>query len=131
MQPPAVGVKEGHDVQRHDLCVENLGILEDVIPDLLDGFMEEFGNAPLGCLVTGVVIKAGLVGRFCSDADNDRGIIGNAAIVERQAGGTAEGGTTMVGGIPRGICEDGCEGMNPPQLIVGDHHEEGEDRLSD
>ncbi len=37
----------------------------------------------------------------------------------------------MVGGIPRGIREDGREGMEPPKLIVGDHHEEGEDRLPD
>jgi hypothetical protein len=58
MQPPTVGVEEGHDVQCRDLHVESLGVLEVIIPDLLDGFAEEFGNPPLSCLVTGVVIKA-------------------------------------------------------------------------
>jgi hypothetical protein len=35
----------------------------------------------------------------------------------------------MVGGIPCGIREDCREGMDPPKLIVGNHHEEGEDCL--
>ncbi len=91
----------------------------------------EFGNAPLGRLVTGVVIEAGLVGQFRSDADDGCGIIGDAAVIERQAGGMAEGGTTMVGGVLCGVHENGREGMNPPQLILGDHHEEGEDCLPD
>jgi hypothetical protein len=75
MQSPAVGVKKSHDVQRHYFCVEGLGILKVVVPHLLDSFAEEFGNVPLGCLVTGVVIKAGLVGRFRSDANDGRGVV--------------------------------------------------------
>jgi hypothetical protein len=37
-----------------------------------------------------------------------------------------EGGTTMVGSIPCGIHEDGREGMDPPKLVEGDLHEDGE-----
>ncbi len=70
-----ISIEEGHDVHSHDPHVEGLGVLEIVVPDLLNGFAEEFGNTPLGCLVTGVVIKTGLVGRFRFGADDGRGVI--------------------------------------------------------
>jgi hypothetical protein len=82
MQSPAVGVKKSHDVQCHYLRVEGLGILEVVVSHLLDGFAEEFGNTLLGCLVTGIVIKAGLVGRFRSDANNGRGVFFDFQVIE-------------------------------------------------
>ena len=37
----------------------------------------------------------------------------------------------MVGGVLRGIHEDSRERVDPPQLIVGDLHEDGEERLPD
>ncbi len=61
------------------------------------------------------------MGRFCVDVNNRGGIVGNAAVVERQAGGTDEGGA-MVGGIPCRICEEARERMDTPKLIVGDLH---------
>ncbi len=60
------------------------------------------------------------------DANDRGGIVGNAALVEGQADGTDEGGTAMVNGIPCGIHEDGHEGMDPPELVKGDLHEDGE-----
>jgi len=54
MQPPAVGVEEGHDVDGHDLCVEHFGILEIVVPDLADNIAKDFGDASFVCLVDGV-----------------------------------------------------------------------------
>ncbi len=66
------------------------------------------------------------MGRFRADANDRGGIVGDAAIVEGQADGTDEGGAAMVGGIPCGIHEDGHEGMDPPKLVEGDLHEDGE-----
>jgi hypothetical protein len=65
------------------------------------------------------------------DANNCDGIVGNAGIIERQAGGPAESGTTMVSSIPRGLREDGHEGMDPPKKIIGDLHQDGEKCLLD
>ena len=71
------------------------------------------------------------MGRFCFNADDGRDIVGNACVVKGEQGWAAEVVATMDGGIPRGISEDCREGMNPPKLIVGNHHEEGEDHLLD
>jgi hypothetical protein len=125
MEPPAVGVKEGHDLKGQHLSVEDAGVLEVVVSDFVDGFEEKFGGPALGCLVTGEVIEAGFVGQFRMDANDCGGIIGNAAVVERQADGTDKGGT-MVGGIPCRIREEDREGMDPPECIIGDLHEDGE-----
>ena len=54
MQPPAVGVEEGHDVDGHDLHVEHFGILEIIVPDLADDIAKEFGDASFDRLVDGV-----------------------------------------------------------------------------
>jgi hypothetical protein len=37
----------------------------------------------------------------------------------------------MVGGVPHAIRDDGCEGVDPPELIVGDLHEDWKERLPD
>jgi len=42
MQPPAVGVEKGHDVDGRDFCVESLGVLEIVVPDLVNDTAQEF-----------------------------------------------------------------------------------------
>ena len=118
---PAVDIKEGHDLEGRHLSVEGVGVLEVVVPDFVDGFMENFGGPTLGRLVTGKVIKAGFVGQFRVDANNRGGIVGNADVVERQVDGMDEGGA-MVGGIPCRICEEAHEGIDPPELIVGDLH---------
>ena len=64
MQAAAVGVEEGHDLNGRDLCVESLGVFEIIVPDLIDHVAKEFGNAMFGRFVSGVVIKAGFMGRF-------------------------------------------------------------------
>ena len=69
MQPPAVGVKEGHNVDGRDLCVEGIGVFEIVVPDLINDIVKKFGDATLGCFVTGIVIEAGFVGRLCTNLD--------------------------------------------------------------
>ena len=37
----------------------------------------------------------------------------------------------MVGSVPHAIRDDGGEGVDAPQLIVGDLHQDGEKRLPD
>ncbi len=61
VEPPAVGIKEDHDLDGQNLSVEGVGILEVVVPDFVNSFVEKFGGPALGCLVTGVVVKAGFV----------------------------------------------------------------------
>ncbi len=59
---PTVGVEVGHDFEGRDLCIESLGILQVVVLNLVNNVAEEFGNTTFGCLVAGVVVKAGFVG---------------------------------------------------------------------
>jgi hypothetical protein len=124
MQPPAVGVEEGQDVHGRDFCVESLGILEIIVPDLVNDIAQQFGDATLGRLVTGVVIKAGFVGSLCTNTDDCRGIIGNVFIIEGE-GGSYKFVVAMFSFVLGSICEDGREGMDSIQLVVGDDHEEG------
>jgi hypothetical protein len=44
MDPPAVGLEVGHDFKGRDLCIESLGILQVVVPILVNNVAEEFGN---------------------------------------------------------------------------------------
>jgi len=90
MQPPAVGIEEGHDVDGHDIRVEYFSILEIVVPDLVNDIAKEFGDASFGRLVTGKVIEAGFMGRLCTNTDDCRGIVGDVSIVEGEVGGTYE-----------------------------------------
>ncbi len=62
MELPAVGVKEGHDLEGQHLCIEDISVLEVVVLDLVDYLAEEFGSAALGRLVAGIVVKAGAMG---------------------------------------------------------------------
>ena len=68
---------------------------------------------------------------FCADANDRRGIVGDAGVVKWEADGAAEVCASMVGGVLRGIHEYSRERVDPPQLIVGDLHEDGEERLPD
>ncbi len=62
METAAVGIKKGHDFEGRHLCVEGVGILEIVVPYLVDRLTKELGGAMLGRLVPGVVVEVGLVG---------------------------------------------------------------------
>jgi len=113
MQPPAVGIEEGHDVDGRDPGVEGIGVFEIVVPDLVNDTVEKFGGATLGRFVTGVVIKVGFVGHLCTNSDDCHGVIGGVLIVERETGGTYELVVAMFGFVLDGLREDGCEGGVP------------------
>jgi hypothetical protein len=86
MQTPTVGIKEGDDVEHHDLCLEGIGIFEVNVPHLVNNVTEELGNAMLGSLITGVVINAGFMGSLRTNADDHCNIIGNCLVVDRKLG---------------------------------------------
>jgi hypothetical protein len=112
MQPPAVGVEEGLDVACRDLCVERLGILEIVVPDLVDNVTKEFCDASFSHLITGVVNRAGFMGSLCLNADDCCGVVGKVFVVVGEADGPDKLGVAMVGFVLGGIREDGREGMD-------------------
>ncbi len=112
MQPPAVGVEVGHDLKGRDFCVESLGVLQVVVPNLLNDVAEELGNATFGCFLASVVVKAGFVGGLSANTDDGRGIVGNVPVVEGEAGRPSNLGATMVGFVFGGLHEDGREGMD-------------------
>ena len=51
VQAATVDVKESHNLDGRDLCVEGLGVFEIVVPDLVDNIAEKFGNATFGRFV--------------------------------------------------------------------------------
>jgi hypothetical protein len=112
MQPPAVGVKVGHDFKGRNLCVESLGILQVVVPNFVNDVVEEFGDAMFGCFVAGLVVKAGFVGSLGANTDASRGIIGNVPVIEGEVGRPDKLRGAMVGFVLGGLHEDGCEGMD-------------------
>jgi hypothetical protein len=126
VEATGVGVEEGHDVKGRQLRVEGVGVLEVVVPDLVDGVPEELSGAALGRFVGGKVIEAGFVGRFRSDTNDRGGVVRDAPVVEWEPGGNGEGVTAMVGGIPRGLHEESNKGMDPPEEVKGDLHQDRE-----
>ncbi len=66
------------------------------------------------------------MGQFCTNANDSGGIVRNGAIVKRQMIGVNKCIASMVGGVPHCIYEDGSEGVDPPKLIIGNLHEDGE-----
>ncbi len=130
MKASAVGVKEGHDVDGRDLCVEGVGIFKVIVPNFIDNIVEKLGHALLGCLIFGVVIELGFVGCLCMNADNCRGVVSNSLVVEWEMSWAFKFGT-MVGFVLDSLSEDGREGVNPVQLVVGDDHEQWEKGLPD
>ena len=131
MQPPAVGVEEGDDLEGRHLRVEGVGVLEVVVPDLVDDFPQDLGGPAFGRLETGVVVEAGFVGHLRANANDRGGIVLDASVVEREADRASERVAAMVGSVPHTIGDDGSEGVDAPELIVGDLHEDGEQRLPD
>jgi hypothetical protein len=112
MEPPAVGIEVGHDFKGFDLGVESLGILQVLVPNLVNDVVEKFGKATFGSFVAGVVVKAGFVGGLGSNTDNGCGIIGNDPVIEREAGRPDELGGAMVSFILGSLREDGPEGID-------------------
>ena len=131
MQTLTVGVEVGHDVDGQDPCVESLGVFEIIVPDLINNIAKESRDSTFGGLITGVVIKAGFMGRFCMNSDDCRGVIVDVFIVEGEAGGTYEFLVAMVGLVLGDLCEDGHEGMNTLQLVIINDHEDRDKLLSD
>jgi hypothetical protein len=109
--------------------VKGVGVLEIFEPDLVDGFSEEFGGPTLRRLVAGVVVKAGFVGCFRLNANNRGGIVREFTVIEGQSDEAFECVAAMVGGVWHCITQDGCEGVDPPELVVGDLHQDREERL--
>jgi len=106
-------------------------VFEIVAPDLIDDIAKKFGDATLGRLVTGVVIEAGFVDSLCMNTDDCRGIVGDVFIVEGEAEGLYKFGVAMVGFVLGGIREDGREGIDSIQLVIGNDHEERKKRFPD
>ncbi len=131
MKSPAVGIEEGDNFKGRHLRVEGVGVLEVFEPDLVNGFSEEFGGPMLRPLVAGVVVEGSFVGRFCLSANDRGGVVRDAIVVERQSDRAFESIAAMVGDVRHCICQDGLEGVDPPKLVVGDLHQDWEERLLD
>jgi hypothetical protein len=125
MKPSAVGIKEFHAVDGRDLCVEGVSVFEVVVPNIIDDVAEKLEHALLGRLVTGAVIESGFVGSLRTDANDCHGIVSNCLVVEWETSWAYKFGA-MVGFVLNSLSEDGREGVNPIQLVVGDDHEQWE-----
>jgi hypothetical protein len=125
MKPSAVGVEEGHYVNGRDLRVDGVSIFEVVVPNLINNIAEKLGHASLGPLVTSIVIKSGFLGSLRTNANNCCGIVSDCLVVEWETS-WAYKFVTMVGFLLDSFGEDGCEGVNSVQLVVGDDHEQWE-----
>jgi hypothetical protein len=82
MKPSAVGIKEGHDVDGRDLCVEGVGIFEVIVLNLINIVTEKLGHASFGLLITGVVIESRFVGSLRTNANDCRGFVREYLFVE-------------------------------------------------
>ncbi len=92
--------------------------------------MEKLYHAPLSHLVTGVVVKSGFMVSLCTNVNDRNVIIGNRLVVEWEPGQAYKFGK-VVGFILDSLSDDGHEGVNPVQLVVGDDHEKGGEGLPD
>jgi hypothetical protein len=130
MKLSTVGVKEGHDVDGCDLCVEGVSVFEVVVPNLVDAIAEKLGHASFGCLVTGIVIKLGFVGSLLTNLNDCHGVGSDCLVVEWETNQAYKLGT-LVGFVLDSLGEDGCEGVNSIQLVIGDDHEQWEKGFMD
>ncbi len=92
--------------------------------------MEKLHHAPLSHLITGIVVKSGFMGSLCTNANDRHVIVSNQLVVEREPGQAYKFGT-VVGFVLDSLSEDGHEGVNLVQLVVGNDHEKGEEGLPD
>jgi hypothetical protein len=127
VEPPAVGVEKGHQVDSEYLCIEGIRVLVVGVPSLIHRGKEELGCAALGHFVAGVIVESGAVGCFLTDSDNGQRIVGNVFVVEQQAAWSNKCLAAMVGSVLPWFHEDCREGVNPPELIVGDFHQNWEE----
>ena len=127
MEPPAVGVEEGHKFDSEYLCIEGIHVLEVAVPSLVYRGEKELGCTALGHFVAGVIVKSGAVGCFPADLDDGQCIVGNVFVVERQTARSNTCTDAMVGSVPPWFREDCCEGVKPPELIVGDFYQNREE----
>jgi hypothetical protein len=65
------------------------------------------------------------MGRLCTNVNDCRGVVSNHLVVEWETSQAYKFGT-MVGFVLHILGEDGHEGVNPIQLVVGDDHEQWE-----
>ncbi len=112
---------EGHDFDGRDLCVEGVGVFEVIVPNIIDDITEKLGHALFGCLVTGVVIELGLVGSLGTNANNCCGVVSDRLVIEWKTSRAYKFGA-MVGFVLDCLGEDGCEGVNSVQSVIGDDH---------
>ena len=83
VEPPAVGVKEGHEFDSEYLCIEGIRVLEVGVPSLVHRGEEELGCAALGRFVACIVAESGTVGCFPVNSDDGQCIVGNIFVVEQ------------------------------------------------
>ncbi len=65
------------------------------------------------------------MGSLHTNGKNCHGVISNCLVVEWETSRAYKYGT-MVGFVLDSLGEDGCEGVNPIQLVIGDDHEQSE-----
>jgi hypothetical protein len=95
MKPSEAGIEEGHDVDGHDLHVNGVGVFQVLVPNFIDNVTEEFCQALLGRLKTGMVVESGFMGSLHTNANNRRGVFGNQLVVEWETGQTYKFGTVV------------------------------------
>ena len=71
------------------------------------------------------------MGRLCANGKDRGGIVLDAAVLEREADRALEGVAAILSGIPHTLCDEGHEEGDSLELIVGDLHEDQEERLLD
>jgi hypothetical protein len=119
MQYPTVGIKVGHDLKGCDLRVESLGILQIIVPNLVNNLAEELGDATLGCFIAGIVVKGGFVGGLSANTDNSRGVIGNVPVIEGEEGRPDELGAAIVGFVLGGSARMAMREWTPSNWLYG------------
>jgi hypothetical protein len=70
------------------------------------------------------------MGSLCTNANDHHVIVSNQLVVEQKPGRVYKF-STVAGFVLDSLSEDGHEGVNPVQLVVGDEHEKGEEGLPD
>ena len=83
VEPPPVGIKEGHDIDSKYLHVKGIHVLEIGVPSLVHDGEEELGCAALGRFIAGIVVKSVAVGCFLTYSDKGQRIVDNIFVSER------------------------------------------------
>jgi hypothetical protein len=84
VEAPAVEIEESDDVQRRDLGVEGVGILQVIVPHFVHDVAEKFGASSLSGFVVCEVLEFGFVCCFRFDTDDSSGIVGDGSVIERE-----------------------------------------------